>query len=63
MRGWNLRILAKLLYWAADSGYSASLTSNTRPMIAQPQLPNRPYRWLSTQNRPSPRRASSENWL
>ena len=32
-------------------------------MIAQPQLPNRPYRWLSTQNRPSPSNARIENWL
>ena len=38
MRGWIARILAKLWYCLADSGYSTSLMISTVRMIAQPQL-------------------------
>ncbi|MDQ1134167.1 hypothetical protein QE386_002762 [Pseudoxanthomonas winnipegensis] len=63
MRGWNLRILAIDLYWAEDSGNSTSLTTTTRPMIDQPQLPSRSCRWLRIQNRPEPITASGAKRL
>src|SRR5690554_2698561 len=57
MRGWNRRILAIDLYCAADSGYMASLTTTTRPTIAQPQFLTTSWILSSSQNSHSPTHA------
>jgi len=63
MRGWKRRILAPLLYCTADSGYSTSFSSTTRPTMAQPQLLTTLWTWFNTQNRPWPMIAISEKRL